>query len=333
MTNWLSLNAWLGKRMFLVVVTALIGGIFFPLSDSSLLRQTTVLLFAYMTFVTALSTSLRDFLQVLRHPWQPLWILALVHLASPFTAWIVGHVFYPDEPLIRIGYLIGASIPVGVTSIIWTALVQGDLAVSLVAVTLDTFLVPLVLPAFFHFAIGETIEISYLKMVEDLLLMVTIPSLLGMLCNDLSKGRTASFAKSVGGVTSKLSLSAVIFINSAVVMPLLSWNASTLKALIITLGVVSASFFVGWLGSLALKDRRESTVLTMIYNVGIRNNACGVVLALSYFPPAAAIPITMSILYQQPVATLVPYVYRFFKRLGKEKNETQSIPVISKNGL
>ena len=202
MTNWLSLNAWLGKRMFLVVVTALIGGIFFPLSDSSLLRQTTVLLFAYMTFVTALSTSLRDFLQVLRHPWQPLWILALVHLASPFTAWIVGHVFYPDEPLIRIGYLIGASIPVGVTSIIWTALVQGDLAVSLVAVTLDTFLVPLVLPAFFHFAIGETIEISYLKMVEDLLLMVTIPSLLGMLCNDLSKGRTASFAKSVGGVTS-----------------------------------------------------------------------------------------------------------------------------------
>ena len=164
MTNWLSLNAWLGKRMFLVVVTALIGGIFFPLSDSSLLRQTTVLLFAYMTFVTALSTSLRDFLQVLRHPWQPLWILALVHLASPFTAWIVGHVFYPDEPLIRIGYLIGASIPVGVTSIIWTALVQGDLAVSLVAVTLDTFLVPLVLPAFFHFAIGETIEISYLKM-------------------------------------------------------------------------------------------------------------------------------------------------------------------------
>ena len=316
MTNWLSLNAWLGKRMFLVVVTALIGGIFFPLSDSSLLRQTTVLLFAYMTFVTALSTSLRDFLQVLRHPWQPLWILALVHLASPFTAWIVGHVFYPDEPLIRIGYLIGASIPVGVTSIIWTALVQGDLAVSLVAVTLDTFLVPLVLPAFFHFAIGETIEISYLKMVEDLLLMVTIPSLLGMLCNDLSKGRTASFAKSVGGVTSKLSLSAVIFINSAVVMPLLSWNASTLIALIITLGVVSASFFVGWLGSLALKDRRESTVLTMIYNVGIRNNACGVVLALSYFPPAAAIPITMSILYQQPVATLVPYVYRFFKRLG-----------------
>lgn len=318
--NWLKLNAWLGQRIFVLVLCALALGLCVPLRDSPLLRQGTVALFAYMTFVTALSTSLRDFFQVLRHPWVPLWILALVHVVSPCLAWGVGHLFYPGEPLIRIGYLIGASIPVGVTSIIWTALVQGDLAVSLVAVTLDTFLVPLVLPAFFHLVIGETIQLDYAKMVQDLLLMVTIPSLLGMLGNDLSRGRMSSFAKGVGGVTSKAALFSVIFLNAAVVLPLLVWDASTLKALAVTFGVVSSSFCVGWLGSLALKDKSRATVLTMIYNVGIRNNACGIVLALSYFPPAAAIPITLSVLYQQPVATLVPYVYRLCTQ-GRKKQE------------
>ncbi|MPN16706.1 hypothetical protein SDC9_164051 [bioreactor metagenome] len=86
------------------------------------------------------------------------------------------------------------------------------------------------------------------------------------------------------------------------------------KILLVTLLIVSAGYFVGFLGSLILKERTRETVLTMIYNVGIRNNACGLVLALSYFPPAAAIPITLSILYQQPLATIIPHLYKQFEK-------------------
>ncbi|MGI6092910.1 MAG: bile acid:sodium symporter family protein [Veillonellaceae bacterium] len=305
-------NDWLGKNMFIVVLSGLFIGFSVDIADSSFLRAVVIALFAYMTFVTALSTSFKDFIKVLLRPWISLWVLILVHLVTPFTAWIVGLIFYPDEPYIRLGYLIGASIPIGVTSVIWTALVKGNLPVSLVAVTLDTLIVPIVMPLFLHLVIGQTIHLDYLKMIEELMLMVTLPSIAGMLLHDWTDGRISRFSKSFGGATSKIALLFVIAINAAVVMPQIAWNATIIKTLLVTLFVVSSGYFVGYLGSFALKDRSHEMKLTMVFNVGIRNNACGLVIALTYFPPAVAIPMTLAILYQQPLATII---FRMFKQL------------------
>ena len=308
------LNGWLGRNMFLVVLAGLLLGFMLKLPDSYFLRKLVVLLFAYMTFVTSLGTSFKKFANTLRSPWLPLWVLILVHIATPFTAWIAGIIFYPDDAYIRIGYLIGATIPIGVTSIIWTSLIKGDMAVSLVAVTLDTFLVPLVLPLFFKFIIGQTIPISYFDMTLDLVMMITLPSIAGMLMHDLTKGSVVRFSQSIGGATAKLSLLVVILINATLVAPQIIWNLDMIKLLLVSLLIVAAGYFVGYLGSHVLKERTRETVLTIIYNVGIRNNASGLVLALSYFPPAAAIPITLSILYQQPLATIIPYIYQRFSK-------------------
>ena len=314
MSNFFTkLNDWLSKKMSVVVLSGLFLGFFVNITDSPFLREIVVLLFAYMTFVTALTTSFKEFTTVLKRPWVPLWVLILVHFITPLTAWAVGMIFYPNDSDIRIGYLIGASIPIGVTSIIWTSLIKGNLGIAFVAVTLDTFIVPAVLPLFFHIVIGQTINIDYGKMVIDLMFMVTVPSMIGMLLHDWTKGKVANFAKSIGGATSKIALFLVILINSAVVMPQINWDISIVKTLLVTLFVVSSSFFVGYLGSFTLKDRTPSMILTMIYNVGIRNNACGLVIALTYFPPRVAVPMTLSILYQQPIATIVSQLYKRFK--------------------
>jgi len=309
-TTW---NDWLAKNMFFVVLSGLFLGFFLTLSDSIILRRTVVALFAYMTFVTALDTSFKDFIKVLRKPWIPLWILFLVHFITPLTAWVAGIIFYPNDPSIRLGYLIGASIPIGVTSLIWTSLVKGDLATSIVAVTLDTFIVPFILPLFFHLVVGQTINLNYLQMIEELMLMVSIPSIIGMLIHDWTKGQVTIFSRSIGGATSKAGLFLVISINSAIVVPQITWDISIVKTIFVTLFIVSIGYFVGYLGSFALKNSTRSTVLTMIYNVGIRNNACGLVIALTYFPIRVAIPMTLSILFQQPLATIISYLYRRVK--------------------
>jgi predicted Na+-dependent transporter len=298
-------NSLLGKNMLFIVLGGLLAGAFIPLTDSPVLRRTVIILFAYMTFVTALGTSFKSFLAVLRKPWIPLWVLVLVHVMAPMTAWIVGIIFYPGDPFIRMGYLIGASIPIGVTSIIWISLAKGDLAISLVAVTLDTFIVPVVLPLFFNLVVGKTIGLNYVQMIEELMLMVTVPSILGMLIHDWTKGKVTQFSSSIGGATSKLGLFVVIIINSAMVMPQIQWDISIIKTLFVTFLVVAAGYFVGYLGSFLLKDHSPQSILTMIYSVGMRNNACGLVVALTYFPPSVAIPITLSMLFQQPLASFI----------------------------
>lgn len=306
-TNW---NSWLGSHMFLVTFLALISGCFFKFTNSPELRLTLIGLFAYMTFITSLTISTKSFFTILQRPWLSLWSLALIHAGSPLIAWLLGWLFYADAPNIRLAYLILATLPVGVTSVIWVALTKGNVALALVTVTLDTLIAPLILPLYFKLVIAQAIELDYTKMMLDMLAMITAPSLLGMIIHDLLPQRSVDFAKGIGGLTSKIGFFTVIFINVTLVAPLISWNTAIIKIMLVTLLVVAAAYALGYMASLVVPGQPRDIKLSMIYTVGLRNLSFGLVLALTYFPVETAIPITMGILYQQPFAALIPYLLR-----------------------
>lgn len=306
-TRW---NSWLGGHMFIGVLSALFLGFLITLPDAPALNTLAVVLFSYMTFVTALGTSLRDFLQVLNKPWIPLWSLFLIHIIVPLVAWIMGLVFYPGDFAMRLGFLISASIPIGVTSIIWTSVARGDVALALVVVTLDTLIVPIWIPTFFSLIVGKTIHIDFWHLLLQLLWMVTIPSIVGMVVNDMTHGKMLGFSRSVGGFTAKLSMFIVVFINSAMIAPQVRWSSSLVKMLAVLFILATAGYALGYLGSLVLRNRQPEKVATMVYNVGMRNISFGAVLAIGYFSPAVAIPVTLAMLYQQPLAAIVSYWFK-----------------------
>lgn len=313
------ITAWLSQRMFLIVLSALLCGFLAPLSDSAILRTVVIGAFAYMTFVTALDISFKEFLQVLKKPLIPIWILILIHIISPLIAWLTGLSLFAGNHNVQLGYLIGASTPIGVTSVIWTAMTQGNVSIALVSVTLDTLVVPVMLPFFFQIVIGQVLQLDYMQMMFQLLLMVTVPSLLGMALHDYSSTLLTPAIKIVAGFISKIAFFTVIFINAAIVGPSISWDIATLKIVLITMLLVGAGYFTGFLGSYLLRDRSKATTLAMIYCVGLRNISFGLVLALTFFPPPVAVPITMFILYQQPFAAVIPYLFQKFapnKRLA-----------------
>lgn len=307
-------NQWLGRRMFFVVLSALLAGFLMPLSRSAVLGTASVALFAYMTFITALDTGFKDFFHVLGRPGIALWMLLLIHVVMPLVAWGAGLLFYPQAPLTRLGFLIGAAIPIGVTSIIWTSVVRGDVTLALVAVTLDTLVSPLLLPVFIALVAGREVHVDYVHLLVGLLWMVTIPSLVGMAVNDLTRRRLAGFSHSVGGFTSKVALFLVVFINASAVAPEIDWNASLLKMLLVILLLVMCGYYLGYAGSFVLKERRRDTVAAMIYNVGMRNISFGAVLAVAYFPAAVAVPVTLAMIFQQPLAAVVSYLFNRFDR-------------------
>ncbi|TGE32400.1 bile acid:sodium symporter [Desulfosporosinus sp. Sb-LF] len=303
-------NHFLGRRMFFVVLLALLLGFCLPLPKTPILSTLSVALFAYMTFITALGTKFRDFLQVLSKPWVPLWMLLLIHGIAPLLAWAIGAIFYPQDFFVRLGLLVSASIPIAVTSIIWTSLAGGNVALALVAVTLDTLIVPFIMPSYFAFIVGKTIELDYVHMLFQLLWMVTIPSFLGMGINDLTRGKLDLFSRSVGGFTSKIALFMVVAINASIVAPEIHWNPSLIKLLSVILLLTVLGYSLGYVGSLILRERNSDTVIAMIYNVGMRNISFGAVLAIGYFPPQVSVPVTLAMLFQQPTATLVFYLLK-----------------------
>ena len=200
MPGYLTLcNNWLSRHMFFVVLSGLLIGLLSPLPQVPILETLAIFLFAYMTFVTALGTDYKSFIQVLARPWITAWILLLIHAIMPLLAWLIGMLLYPDSALIRLGFLIGASIPIGVTSILWASIVKGDIPLALVIVTVDTLLSPFILPVIIYLMAGTAVQINYGHMLGDLLLMVTIPSFLGMAVNTATRGAITKFADSFGG--------------------------------------------------------------------------------------------------------------------------------------
>lgn len=302
---WAEGNRWLNKNMFLFVTTGIILGLFVRLDNSPFLSALATGLFAYMTFISALRTQYQDFVRILAKPSIPLWIIFLIHGVAPFVAWGAGHLLYPNDFLMRVGLMIGSTIPIAVTSIIWTSIAEGDIALALVTVTLDTLLIPALIPLFFKLVLGTSIAFDYGDMVLRLLLMVTAPSILGMVVNELTKGSLEKFATSFGGFTSKIATFIVIVINSGIVLSKIHWDSSVLKMMAIVFVLVALNYFIGFLGSYLIKDRSKDVVIAMIFNVGMRNTSFGSVLAISFFPPAVAFPIILTLLYQHPIAALV----------------------------
>ncbi|MCO1600674.1 hypothetical protein [Desulfosporosinus nitroreducens] len=50
----------------------------------------------------------------------------------------------------------------------------------------------------------------------------------------------------------------------------------------------------------------------MIFNVGMRNTGFGSVIAISYFPATVALPIVLTLLFQQPIAAIVSKIIMKF---------------------
>lgn len=317
---WARCNNWLSKHMFYVVLLGLVLGFVLPLPTKPVYHYLVLVLFAYMTFITALGTSFNKFIQAVTKPKIIIFMLILIHGVMPLIAWLVGFMFYPHNNAIRMGFLIAASIPIGVTSIIWTSVVKGDVALSLATVTVDTLLAPLLIPFVFLIMVGKAITIDYGEMITTLLCMITIPSLLGMFVNHFIKGRWTTISQSVGGVTSKLALTVVIYINVSTISPSVQWQASTIKLLLVILLMGVLGYSLGYLGSHLLRRRRPETVAAMVYNVGMRNTVFGVVLATAYFPPEVAVPVVLGMLYQQPIAGVLCYLLN---------NDYRRIPVES----
>ncbi|MDA8226414.1 MAG: bile acid:sodium symporter family protein [Desulfitobacterium hafniense] len=310
MFNYLTVwNRWLGQRMIFVSILALLIGFNLPLPKVLFSENVTIICFVYLTFITSLDVHFRDFIKIIKRPILPLGMLVLIHIVMPIVAWGIGYLFFPHDFNTRLGLLISSAIPVGLSSIVWTGIGGGNIVLALVVVVMDTLLSPIILPGFFALVVGENIQIEYSQMIIELIWMVAVPSFAAMTLNDITQGKLEPFSRSIGGLTAKIGVFFIILVNAAIIAPEIEWGASLLKLLFVIFLLTISGYLLGYLASFALKDRSRSTVISMVYNVGMRNISFGFVLALTYFPTAVAVPITLASVYNQPLASIVSWVF------------------------
>ena len=258
--------------------------------------------FAFMTFTGALGMDFKDFRMVVKYPGAILLSILFLHVLMPVWGYLLATVLL-DDALLTIGFTLAVAVPTGVTSIIWVTITRGNLPLALSIVLLDTLLAPLILPLILVVVAGTAVTIDSASLIMGLLWMIVLPTLAGILMNEVTRGKVKDTWGGRLAPFSKISLLLIIMINGSVIAPYLqnfSWEIIGILLLVLFI-TLSAYAFALITGHYLLKE--PSIVTTFTYNVGMRNISVGVVIATAYFPPKVAMPVVFCMLFQQLIAS------------------------------
>ncbi|PZD95790.1 bile acid:sodium symporter family protein [Paenibacillus sambharensis] len=311
----LAFNRRFEQWMFLLIPGTLVLGFLFA---GELLRfvETVPYLFAFVTFTMGLGCGFKQLAHVFRRPLPMAWTLLIAHLALPLAAYGLGSMLYGADSPYVVGLVLFALIPLGVSSVIWVGMSGGSVPMILSLVVIDSLLSPLVVPAGIRLFFGTAVDVHTSQMMMDLLLIIVLPTAAGVLLNQLTGGRITPAVKPVTAPVSKLCFVAVVALNAAAIEPHVSALQSDMPKLVpVVVLLVGICYAAGYFGSKPLGSRELEA--TVSYATGMRNISLGIVLALGYFSPLAAVPVVLAILIQQPVATLHHYA---LQKLHKVKS-------------
>nr|WP_106779301.1 bile acid:sodium symporter family protein [Lysinibacillus timonensis] len=282
------------------------------------------LLFAFMTFSSSLSMNFKDVKGFSKYPTIILFTIAFLHIIMPIWAYFLSTVIFNDQ-LLTIGYVISASVPTAITSVVWVSISRGNLPLCLSIILINSLLSPLIMPALLHVAVGKTIEIDTLSLIFDLLWMIVIPSLLGISLNQLTKGNIQETLGSKLAPFSKLCIFGVIMINSSAIAPYVKHITWELVGVIFVVFFIAVSGYVIALviGHFLWKD--ISIIKAFVFIGGMRNTAIGVIVATTYFPAKVAMPVVFGMLFQQVLASLFSKVLEKYEQKYNPKSETTSV--------
>jgi predicted Na+-dependent transporter len=256
-----------------------------------------------MTFAGSLHMKFKDVKIFVKHPVLIVFTMVFLHLLMPLWVYFLSTVIF-DDHLLTVGFIVSVAVPTGVSSVIWINICKGNLPLGLSIILINTLLSPFIIPAMLHIVSGEQIHLDVASLMLNLILMIVLPTILGILVNELSKGEIPKrYGKKLSPI-SKLCLLTVIMINSSAIAPYLKdFNLHLISVLLLVFFVaVSGYAFALLIGRYILKDYPQ--MITLIFTGGMRNIALGVIVATTYFPSKVAMPVVFGMLFQQVLASV-----------------------------
>jgi BASS family bile acid:Na+ symporter len=244
------------------------------------------LFFALTVFGIGAVLDVEDFRRIVRSPTIVLIGSAAQFTIMPFGAFLVGRLLrLPDE--LTVGLILTGAAPGAMSSNVMSYLAKADTAYSVSLTTVSTLLCPLLTPGLtVLLAQGTRMNVSFLRMMLDVILTVIVPLFIGF-------GVRYCFGRrleKILPVFPAVSVTFIIFICSLVIALNRDRLAGTTPlvvaaTLILNLGGMLAGYGVGSLFRMELRRRR-----TLSIEIGMQNAGLGTVLALAHFGPEATIP-------------------------------------------
>ncbi|MBS4195138.1 bile acid:sodium symporter family protein [Lederbergia citri] len=298
-----STNGFLQRWMpYLTPVCVVLGvTVFSSLSSVSFIVKW---VFAFISFASCIGLDVKELRATLTKPLPVIVGMLIIQGILPIIAFGVGQALFNEDPFIIIGFVLAFTIPTGVVTLMWVSIYGGNRAVTLAIILVNTLLSPLLVPFTLNILVGAQVEMDTAGLMMGLLIMVVIPSLLGLLANQLLKSQHTSILSSTLAPFSKMAILLVILINSAVVAPFFKqMDGKTIILAIIVFLMACFAYVIGFVIAKICKWD-DQVAISLMYNSGMRNTGVGASLAVTYFPAAVAFPTVTAVLFQQFLASM-----------------------------
>ena len=133
--------------------------------------------------------SLRDFVGVMKMPWGVVVAVVCQFFIMPLSGFALIHVF-TLPPEIAAGVILIGSCSSGLASNVMCYIARANLALSITATAMTTLLAPLMTPLWMKLLAGELVEVSFLRLMAEIIKIVLVPIAAALLHDQLpSLGR------------------------------------------------------------------------------------------------------------------------------------------------
>ena len=254
------------------------------------------IILAFVMFGVALGIKLETFRDVFKNPKSVLTGLGLQWVALPAITCLLAIILNPIiTPMVAIGMILVASCPGGNISNFISSLSKGNVELSVSMTAVSTLFAPIITPFNFwlwgtlycRFAAVKndipTLEIPFAEMLEQIVLILGIPIILGVIVSRYIPRVAKALAKPSQVLSILLFLTMVVVSVNKVLTGLDStWAvyAALLTALLVVIIHNASVLGLGYSGASLMKvapaDRRSLTIET-----GIQNSGLGLVLLLN----------------------------------------------------
>ena len=317
MRRWSALGTWIGAHLGVLAPVCVVIGVLFPQVFGPVNTYAVPFLFACMTFQGALSNTFGQLLDVFRHPLLMIAIIISAQVVMPAAAYLLGLLFFGGSPQIVLGIVLEYCVPVGVITFMWVGMYGGNGPLALGTILVSTLIAPFTIPLTLQLLMGTVVHVDAAGMMLSMVGMIGVPSVLGMLVNQLSRGWGRDALSPAIAPLIKIFVIVIIISNSTGMSDYVLHPTAQLLAVAAFVLVFSSLGYAWGMGLARLFGRGQDDRVSLTFCCGIRNISAGAVIAGQYFPGTPVIfPCMVGTLLQQILAAGAGSA---LKRLGKRE--------------
>lgn len=205
----------------------------------------------------------------------------------PIIAYTLGKIFFINQPLTAVGLFLIALLPTSGMTISWTGFAKGNVPVAIKMTIIGLVLGGIATPIYIQLFMGEVVSIAFGKVLQQVLIIIFIPMILGFLTQTFlikryGQKQFQADIKPVFPSVATLGVVAIIFVAMALKSKSIIQNPQTILNMIpplllfygISFGIVSliGKFFFN----------REDAI-AMVYGTVIRNLSLALAIAVVAF--------------------------------------------------